>query len=64
MLPGTHHAQPCSQVQGQGDRILRKTLLWMVQTRTASASRENDRPAEKRKVDSSILSLTTTDRHG
>ena len=24
----------------------------------------NDRPAEKRKVDSSILSLTTTDRHG
>jgi len=24
----------------------------------------NDRPPEKRKVDSSILSLTTTDRHG
>jgi hypothetical protein len=24
----------------------------------------NDRPAEKRKVDSPILSLTTTDRHG
>jgi hypothetical protein len=23
----------------------------------------NDRPPEKRKVDSSILSLTTTDRH-
>jgi hypothetical protein len=24
----------------------------------------SDRPSEKRKVDSSILSLTTTDRHG
>src|SRR5579863_9492182 len=30
---------------------------------TAPVNR-NDRPSEKRKVDSSILSLTTTDRHG
>jgi hypothetical protein len=46
--PGDRHAQPRNQVKGQGDHILRREDAPLDGPDSAvSASRGNDRPAEK-----------------